>query len=473
MLHSEYKEEIGKPVKSIISVFIILSILISSVGGIIFGYDTGIIGGAIAYIGKDFQIGDLMQGVIVSTSLFGAMIGALAAGPLADKYGRKRILFISGLFFAIGAVSSGLSNTIEVLTLARILQGIGVGASSVLVPVYIAELAPAKIRGVLVTSFQLMITVGIVMAYGVNSAAESSEAWRWPLGIAGIFGILLAGGVIFVTESPRWLIAVNRHNAARLTLQKLRGTPHVDAELKEIERLDVLEQDSLGWRDLLSGHIRPMIMIGVLVAFFSNACGINLVIYFAPQILQSSGFTSSVSWMGTIGLGMTNVIFTVVGMLIVDKVGRRPLLILGAIGLTVSLVILAVLFSVPAFPGSNWLALSSLIFYIIMYAVSPGMLGFLMISEISPLRARAKVTSLSIFVIFATNLVIALLSLPMLNGLGVSETFWIFSAICVAFTLFSFFVPETKGKSLEEVELYFKEKYSGVNGKSNAAAKEY
>ncbi|ORN02292.1 hypothetical protein HA46_03820 [Pantoea septica] len=436
-----------------------MSIIISSVGGIIFGYDTGIIGGAIVFIGKQFHINDFMQGIIVSMSLLGAMIGALLAGPLADKYGRKINLFISGICFAAGAVVSGYSNSIELLTLARILQGIGVGASSVLVPVYIAELAPAKIRGLLVTSFQLMITVGIVIAYGVNTAAESQGSWRFPIGIASVFGIALAIGVLFVTESPRWLIAVNKHAAARRTLIKLRGTDEVNEEIKETERLNALEQENIRWRDLLSGHIRPMIVIGVLVAFFSNACGINLVIYFAPQILQSSGFTSSASWIGTVGLGLTNVIFTVVGMLIVDKVGRRPLLIAGAIGLTVSLVILALIFSVPAFEGSSWLALASLVFYVVMYAVSPGMLGFLIISEISPLRARAKATSLSIFIIFATNLVIALLSLPMLNGMGASATFWLFAAICVVFTIFSFYVPETKGKSLEEVEVYFKEKY--------------
>ncbi|HEH2496208.1 TPA: sugar porter family MFS transporter [Klebsiella pneumoniae] len=440
------------------SFFIIMSIIISSIGGIIFGYDTGIIGGAIVFIGKEFQINDYMQGVIVSMSLLGAMIGALAAGPLADKYGRRVNLFISGVCFAAGAVISGVSESIELLTAARILQGIGVGASSVLVPVYVAELAPAKIRGLLVTSFQLMITVGIVIAYGVNTAAESQGEWRFPVGIACVFGIALAAGVLFVRESPRWLIAVNRYADARSTLVKLRGTDDVDEEIRETERLNALEEDNIKWRDLLSGHVRPMIMIGVLVAFFSNACGINLVIYFAPQILQTSGFSSSASWIGTVGLGVTNVIFTIVGMLIVDRVGRRPLLIIGAIGLTITLVILAVLFSVPAFEGSGWIALGALLVYIVLYAVSPGMLGFLMISEISPLRARAKVTSLSIFVIFATNLVIALLSLAMLNGLGASTTFWLFSAICVAFSIFSFYVPETKGKSLEDVEMYFKER---------------
>lgn len=445
------------------SIFIIMSVIISSIGGIIFGYDTGIIGGVIPLIGKEFQINDLMQGIVVSMSLLGAMLGSLAAGPLADKYGRKINLLASGLCFAAGAAISGFSNSIELLIFARILQGIGVGASSVLVPVYIAELSPAKIRGVLVTSFQLMITVGIVMAYGVNMVADSYAEWRMPVGIAGVLGVILAIGVMFVTESPRWLIATNRKDTAKHTLIKLRGISDVDKEINETERLNTIESVDMLWRDLFRGHVRPMIAIGVLVAFFSNACGINMVIYFAPQILQSSGFTSSASWIGTFGLGITNVLFTIVGMLIIEKVGRRPLLILGAIGLTVSLVILAAIFSIPAFPGSNWLAFSSLVFYIIMYAISPGMLGFLIISEIAPLRARAKATSLSIFVIFATNLVIAIFSLQMLNGLGASTTFWIFSAICIAYTIFSFFVPETGGKSLEEVELYFKSKVEGVN----------
>lgn len=439
-----------------ISIFIILSVIISSVGGIIFGYDTGIIGGVIPLIGKEFHINDLMQGIVVSMSLLGAMIGSLAAGPLADKYGRKVNLLAAGLCFAAGAAVSGFSHQIELLIFARILQGIGVGASSVLVPVYIAELSPAKIRGVLVTSFQLMITVGIVMAYGVNMVADSHAEWRMPVGIAGILGVILAIGVMFVTESPRWLIATNRRDLAKRTLKKLRGTDDVEEEINETQRLNAIENVDMRWGDLFRGHVRPMIAIGVLVAFFSNACGINLVIYFAPQILQSSGFTSSASWIGTFGLGITNVLFTIVGMLIIEKVGRRPLLIFGAIGLTISLAILAVIFSIPAFPGSNWIAFSSLVFYIIMYAVSPGMLGFLIISEISPLRARAKATSLSIFVIFTTNLVIAIFSLPMLNGLGASATFWIFSGICVVYTIFSFFVPETGGKTLEEVEMYFK-----------------
>jgi sugar porter (SP) family MFS transporter len=460
MVSSELNDGIKHPAKiSKFSFFIIMSIIISSLGGIIFGYDTGIIGGAIIFIGREFQINDYLQGIIVSMSLLGAMIGALAVGPLADKYGRRSNLFISGVCFAAGAVISGVSESIGLLTAARILQGIGVGASSVLVPVYIAELAPAKIRGLLVTSFQLMITVGIVIAYGVNTVAESQGEWRFPVGVASIFGVALAAGVFFVRESPRWLIAVNRHEDARSTLVKLRGTDNVEEEIRETERLNALEQDNIRWRDLFSGHIRPMILIGVLVAFFSNACGINLVIYFAPKILQTSGFSSSASWIGTVGLGVTNVIFTIIGMLIVDRVGRRPLLIIGAIGLTVMLIILAVLFSVPPFEGSGWLALGALLAYIVLYAISPGMLGFLMISELSPLRARAKVTSLSIFVIFATNLVIALLSLPMLNGLGTSVTFWLFSAICVAFSIFSFYIPETKGKSLEEVEVYFKQKY--------------
>ena len=438
---------------------IYLSIMISAIGGIIFGYDTGIIGGAVTFIGQQFAISSVMQGVIVSASLLGGMLGALAAGPLADRYGRRGILCLSGLFFAAGALASALTSDVSTLIAARILLGSGVGASSVLIPVYIAELAPARIRGALVTSYQLLITVGILLAYGVNSLAEPLAEWRIPLTIAALFGLMLAVGVLFVAESPRWLIAMRREAAARRALQRLRGVEDVGHELRDIAALDASEREVVGWRELLAGPVRPMLVIGMLIAFFSNACGINLVIYFAPQILQLSGFDSAAAWLATIGLGVVNVLFTVVGMLLVDRLGRRPLLLAGAVGLTLSMLVLAVLFSVPPFPYSHWLAFFSLVFYIVMYAVSPGILGFLIISEISPLRARAKVTSLSIFIIFATNLVIALVSLPMLAELGAAVTFWIFTAICAGFVVFSAFVPETKGKSLEEVERYFRERY--------------
>lgn len=436
-----------------------LAVLISAVGGIIFGYDTGIIGGAVIFIGQQMGLSNLMQGVVASASLLGGMVGALAAGPLADRYGRKLPLCVSGIAFAAGALFSAMTLEVHLLVAARILLGIGVGASSVLIPIYIAELAPPRIRGVLVSSYQLLITVGILMAYGVNSLAEPLAEWRIPLTIAALFGVILSLGVLFVTESPRWLIASKRPLEARQALVKLRGNEAVEEELQETARLDRLERKTVGWCELLSGPVRPMVVIGVLIAFLTNACGINLVIYFAPQILQLSGFDASASWLATMGLGITNVVFTLLGMALVDRLGRRPMMIGGATGLTLSMLVLAVVFSVPAFTHSHWLAFAALLLYIVMYAVSPGILGFLVISEISPLRARAKVTSLSICVIFATNLVIALVSLPMLAEWGAAATFWLFTAICAGFMVFSFFVPETKGKSLEEVELYFRARH--------------
>ncbi|MEN3260996.1 sugar porter family MFS transporter [Sodalis endosymbiont of Spalangia cameroni] len=442
-----------------ISVAIILSIMISAVGGIIYGYDTGIIGGAVAIIGNAFHLGSLMQGVVVSASLLGAMAGALTAGPLADRCGRKIILCLAGAIFAAGAAISAFSGNVAVLLTARILLGTGVGACLVLVPVYIAELAPAPIRGMLVASFKLLITLGILLAYGVNALAESGGAWRVPLGIAALFGAILACGALFITESPRWLISLHRRDEARRILITLRGTDKVEKELRATERLNEKERHDVTWRELWRGPVRHMVIIGALVAFLCNACGINLVIYFAPQILQSSGFDTASSWLGTLGLGATNVVFTLVGMLTVDRIGRRPLLIGGAIGLTLCMTLMASTLTFSPFIGSGWLALGALTGYIVMYALSPGVLCFLIISEIAPLRARAKVTSLSIFINFSANLMVALLSLPMLARLGAASTFWIFAAICAVFVWFSFHVPETRGKSLEDVEHAFRQRH--------------
>ncbi|WP_074013710.1 MFS transporter [Candidatus Sodalis sp. SoCistrobi] len=263
----------------------------------------------------------------------------------------------------------------------------------------------------------------------------------------------------FITESPRWLISINRREEARRILINLRGTDKVEKELRITERLNEKKQHEVSWRELWRGPARHIMITGALVAFLCNACGINLVIYFAPQILQSSGFDTNTAWLGTLGLGATNVVFTLVGMLMVDKIGRRPLLIGGAIGLTLCMILLASTFTFAPFAGSDWLALTALTGYIIMYAISPGVICFLIISEIAPLRARAKVTSLSIFINFTANLMVALLSLPMLARLGAASTFWIFAVICASLVWFSFHVPETRGKSLEDVELYFRQRY--------------
>ncbi|MBO0880200.1 MAG: sugar porter family MFS transporter [Mycobacterium sp.] len=440
------------------TLYVCVAIAVSAMGGLIFGYDTGIAGGAARFVAIDYSLSSFLEGVVVSASGLGAMIGAMIGGPLSDRFGRRPILLQAGLLFTAGSLVSAFAPNLAVLFVARVLLGAGVGAASVLVPVYIAELAPAHLRGALVAGFQLLTTLGIVVGYAVNAVFASSHAWRWSLGLAAIPGLLLALGVLIVPESPRWLAVQNRSGAAAAVLRRVRGRDDVDAEVAEIEAVhrDEARETRGGWHDLATDWVSPMVMAGVLVAFFANACGINLVIYFAPQILRSAGIGSSVSLLATVGLGVVNVVFTIVGMALVDRVGRKPMLLTGAIGMTISLAALAVVLANPGFAGASALSMIFSSLYIVVYALSPGVVAYVVISEIFPLHVRAKATAIATFVIFGTNLVIGLTSLPMLDALGPTTTMAVFTVVCVVFALFCLKLPETKGKTLEELEEHFR-----------------
>lgn len=436
--------------------YVYIAIAVSTLGGLIFGYDIGISGGAGTFVANDLGLGAFLQGAVVSGSLLGGMIGALAGGPLADRFGRRWTLLASGLIFSLGAALSAVAPELGTLLAARVVVGIGVGAAGVIVPVYIAELAPARVRGALVAGFQLLTTLGILVGYAINATLADSEAWRVSLGLAVIPGMLLAFGVLLIPESPRWLVLKGRIEQASAVLRRVRGRENVEHEISEIESVNSEDTSHHGrWRDLFSGWVRPMVVAGVLVAFFANGCGINMIVYFAPQILQTVGMGSSASLLATVGLGVVNVIFTIVGMALVDRVGRRPMLLVGAIGMTVSLAVLAVVLAFPVTDSTATISLICLAIYIVVYAVSPGLIAYVVISEIFPLHVRAKATAAATFVIFATNLIIGVFSLPLLESIGASATLAIFGFVCVLFIIFCVRMPETKGRTLEELEEHF------------------
>lgn len=438
--------------------YVYIAIAVSALGGLIFGYDIGVSGGAGGFVADDFGLGSFLTGAVVSGSTLGGAIGALAGGPLADRFGRRWTLLLSGVLFSLGALMSAVSGDLPSLLAGRVVVGLGVGAASVLVPVYIAELAPSRVRGALVAGFQLLTTLGILVGYGINAALADSEAWRWSLGLAAVPGLLLAFGVLLIPESPRWLVMRDRRAAALQVLRRVRGRDDVAQEIDEIDavnREDVTARRGR-WRDLFRGWVRPMVVIGILVAFFANGCGINLIVYFAPQILQSVGMVSSASLLATVGLGVVNVVFTAIGMALVDRVGRRPMLLVGAIGMTVSLGALAVLLAFPVNGSTATLSLICLAVYIVVYAVSPGLVAYVVISEIFPLHVRAKAAAAATFVIFATNLLIGVFSLPLLESIGAPATLSIFAVVCLVFVFFCLRMPETKGRTLEELEERFR-----------------
>lgn len=427
--------------------------IISALGGLLFGYDTGVISGALLFIKQDFQVTPFLQGVIVSSLLVGAMVGAMLCGPLSDRYGRRVVILIAAIIFALGALVSAFAPGVFILVVGRVILGLAVGMASVVVPLYIAEMAPPDIRGGLVTLNQLMITVGILAAYGVNVATAPFDAWRWALGLGLVPAVVFGLGMLFLPESPRWLMTQGSVDRARSVLGRLRAEDaQVEREIEEIQQAESREE--IGWKELLAPAVLPLVIIGLLFNFLGQASGINTIIYFAPTILERTSFAAAAAILATVGIGVVNVGMTLVGMSLVDRLGRRPLLLGGLVGMTLALVVLGLIFLLPGLSGVQaWVALGCLIVYIGSFAISIGVLIFLIPPEIFPLRVRGKAMGLALFINWGSNFVISLTFLPLLASIGETITFWLYGGICVAFFLFAyFFIPETKGRSLEQIE---------------------
>jgi MFS transporter, SP family, galactose:H+ symporter len=386
--------------------------------------------------------------------LIGAVIGAGISGFLADKYGRKIMIILASIIFGLGAILSALSPNVYTLITSRIVVGVAIGMASFIVPLYIAEVAPYDIRGALVSLNQLAITIGIVVSYMVDLVFAPSGGWRWMLGLAMVPSIILAIGMYFMPPSPRWLLSKGFEDKAIKVLQKIRGTTHVSGEVKEIEETLLLEKEGK-WSDLLDPRIRSALIIGIGLAAFQQLTGINTVIYYAPTILEFAGFQSaSVTITATIGIGLVNVLLTIVSILLIDRIGRRPLLIVGITGMIISLGILGVAFALPGLKESlGMVSVVCLMLYVGSFAISLGPIFWLMIAEIYPLKIRGRAMSTATMVNWGTNLIVAITFLSIIHILGASGTFWLYGLISIVALLFVYFrVPETKGKSLEEIE---------------------
>jgi sugar porter (SP) family MFS transporter len=425
---------------------------IAAIGGFLFGYDTGVISGALLLIKADLGASTFEQSAIVGSLLLGAMAGAILSGYLAGAIGRRPTKIISGCVFTVGAIWSALSPTVWVLIVARFVLGISVGTASFVSPMYIGELAPKKIRGGLVSFNQLMITSGILVAYIVDFALKDvSNNWRWMLGLGAIPGIALAVGMFLMPESPRWLVEHDREDDARDVLNRAREEGEVDDEIEEIRDVS---QESARVRDLLGKSIRPMLLVGLGLAIFQQLVGINTVIYFAPTIFQLAGVSTSKAIGQTVFIGVTNVVFTIVAVLLLDKLGRRVFLLIGTAGLTVALVGLGLFFQVPSIKsGASWLALASLILYIASFAVGLGPVFWLMIAEIFPLKIRSAAMSVCTVANWGFNFLVAFTFLQLISTAGKGGTFFVYAGLGVlALIFFAWKVPETKGRSLEEIE---------------------
>ncbi len=436
--------------------FVYLATAISALGGLLFGYDVGVISGAILFIQKAFSLSPGTEEIVVSSVLLGSLAGALIGGSLADRLGRRRLLIVTAIVFGGGAIGAALSPDTGWLIVARIVAGAAIGIASFVAPLYISEIAPVAIRGKLVSVNQVALTSGIVISYGIDYAFAGSGAWRWMFAMAVVPAAAFGIGLCFIPDSPRWLAARGKMDQARAVLERIRSPQEVEPELGEI-RQSVAKQKG-HWSELLSPLLRPAMIVGVGLAVAQQITGINTVIYYAPTIFKFAGLSSSsVAILASVGVGVVNVVFTVVAMQLIDRVGRRPLLLVSLAGMALSLLVLGLAFALPRLSGSlGWIAVGSLMGYVGSFAVGLGPVFWLVLSEIYPLRIRGRAMSVGTVANWAANLIVALTFLTLTQVVGKAGTFWLYAAVSVGAWFFAYFlVPETKGKTLEEIEAYW------------------
>ncbi len=435
--------------------------IISALGGLLFGFDTAVISGAEQAIKEVWSLSDKSHGFTISIALIGTIFGALFAGKPGDKYGRRNVLIVLALFYTVSAIGSGLTHNWYGFLFYRFLGGLGVGASSVLGPMYISEISPARMRGRLVAFFQFNVVFGIFLAFLSNFIVNNLidvDAWRWMLLVetipAGLFLILL----FFIPQSPRWLVKVNRDEEARVIL-KMMGSKNPENELVEIEKS--LEKEKKGKHEhLFSRKYSFPILLAFLVATFNQFTGINAILYYAPRIFELAGLAKDSALIQACTIGFTNMIFTIIAMFTIDRFGRKTLLMIGSVGMFVFLSLVALNFYQNNQDGYS--ILIYLVGYCAFFAFSQGAVIWVFISEVFPNAVRAKGQSLGSLTHWAWAAVITWL-FPIIVGSDNKEAFEMTTGGAVAFTVFAFamilqlifvlkLMPETKGKSLEELE---------------------
>ncbi len=443
--------------RSVLTTFVIVAAAIAAVGGILFGFDTGVISGAILFIVEEWNLTARMAERATSSVLIGAVIGAIAGGVLGDRLGRRWSIIGATLLFLAGTVVVSVADGMTQFVAGRILIGAAIGVASFMVPLYISELAPAEVRGAMVSLNQLAVTLGILASYGVNYAFAAEGNWRAMFLVGLIPGFVLLIGMYLLPESPRWLVSVKRHDTAVRVLQKIRGTKDVADEAAEIDAAIRVESGGrLG--DLLAAGVKLPLIIGVGLAILQQVTGVNTVVYYAPAIFKGAGLQSeSAAIAATVGVGVVNVVMTIVAIYLLDRVGRRPLLLWSAAGMAAALVVLGAGFATGGEGG--FLALItgvSLMVYIGFFAIGLGPVFWLMIAEIYPLKLRAVAMSVATVANWAANWLVAATFLTLANTVGRAGIFWLYAAMGVLTWIFVWrLVPETKGKTLEEVEAFF------------------
>ena len=436
-----------------VNLTLILVAVTASLGGLLSGFDMGVISGALLYINQTWEMNAVQQGWLVASAIVGSIIGAAANGFLADFYGRKKIIIITALIFIIGSVMCGYAASAGWLIASRIIIGIAVGMISFVAPIYLSEIAPEKIRGTLVALYQLALTAGILLSYLVNRIFANTELnWRWMLASGAVPAVILLTGILFLHDTPRWLISKGRLKEAREIFQKISDEKNIDIDARIAEIRSTLNTPDKKDRISLQKWMLMPIFVGIGLMFVQICTGINTIIYFAPTIFKLAGFADNIGAIyATIGIGIVNFLMTFVAIAYTDRFGRKPLLYIGLTGMLISLLALSGSFALGE--TGKWLAVGSLVVYIASFAMSLGPICWIMVSEIMPLKIRGLAMSAATASNFVFNAIIVFSFLPLIDYIGQTATFLIFSAtIVISLAFVYFFVPETKGISLEKIE---------------------
>lgn len=448
-----------------------------ALGGLLFGYDTGVISGALLFIPNTFKLSPFLEGAIVAALLLGAMIGSACAGRLSDRLGRRRLIIIAAIVFTGGALLAALAPTVAVLIAARFIIGLAVGSAALVVPLYLAEIAPAKIRGAITSLNQLMIVGGILAAYVVNAILASSGNWRLMLGLAAVPSLVLLVGMFFMPETPRYLVHAGEEETAKEVLEDLPGDDRPQERIDEIREVDDTVEGGTGLRALLRAKwVRPALVVATGLAVFQQLVGINTIIYYAPTTLTNVGFSKTSAIYANLIVGVINVALTILAVRLIDRVGRKPLLFVGIAGMAGSLIVLGVGLSVlatPHHPGdpAAILTLICLATFIASFAATWGPVVWVMIPEVLPLSVRGTAMGIAVFGNWAANFAVSQTFPPLLNSLGPGPVFLGYAALGICAGLFvKALVTETKGRSLEDIEADLQRSTGVRNRRSQAPA---
>jgi len=450
-------------------IYIIWLAVVASLGGFLFGYDTAVISGTLAFVRNQFGLEAALEGWYVSSALVGCIGGVSVAGWLSDKYGRKIILLLAATLFTVSAFGCAVSASFSILVIFRIIGGLGVGMASMLSPLYISEISPPELRGRLVSLYQFSITLGILCSFFINAGLlEKSdngifgnetlqlvfkdEVWRGMLGMEAIPAILFFILVTLIPRSPRWLVIKGKSDQAMKILNRIIGPDSAASEIREIQ--DSMDIEKVSLKLLLQPGIKLAILIGVSLAVLQQFTGIDAVIYYGPKILESAGFGISEALSGQVIIGTINMMFTIIAILTIDKIGRKPLLVIGTSGMFISLSAIGLLFALGLAEGI--LLLSFILVFIASFAASLGPVVWVILSEIYPTMIRGRAMSIATLACWFGTAIIGQLIPLSLENLGPAGTFWIFALFCIP-TIYigAKVVPETKGKTLEDIERHW------------------